>query len=71
MGDILAEGAGRALGKLVAKFYQNKGLGFNAFTKLYDTCVAPLMDYCSGVWGYDAHVKLDHVHHRAQRAFLG
>ena len=29
------------------------------------------MDYCSGIWGYEVHEKLDRIHVRALRTFLG
>ena len=44
IGNHLAEGAGRAFGKLIGKHFQNKGLGYRTYTKLYDSCVVPLMD---------------------------
>ena len=70
-GDSLVGGSGRALGKIIAKHYQNKGLGYKTFTKLYQACVVPVMDYCSGIWGYGDNENLDRVHQRAIRAFLG
>ena len=70
IGDALAMGAERALGKLVVKYYQNQGLGYKTYKKLYDACVRPVMDYCSGIWGYEAHEKLDRIHVRALRTFL-
>ena len=71
IGNILSEGASRALGKLLSKFYKNKGLGYKTYTKLYETCVCPVMDYGSGVWGYCKNEKLDKIHQRAMRCFLG
>ena len=59
------------MGKIIAKHYQNKGLGYKTFTKLYQACVVPVMDYCSGIWGYGDNENLDRVHQRAIRAFLG
>ena len=50
-GNGLADGASRALGKLLIKYYSNIGLAINTYTKLYEACVCPIMDYCSGVWG--------------------
>ena len=51
--NILAESAGRALGGLLNKAKALNGLTFNVFTKLCDTSVIPVMDYSSGVWGYN------------------
>ena len=70
-GNTLAEGASRALGKLIAKFFQNRGLGYATYTKLYDSCVVPITDYSSGVWGYTKNEKIDMVQNRAARVFLG
>ena len=70
-GDSLAEGAGRALGKVTAKHFQNKGLGYNTYTKLYNTCIIPIMDYGFGIWGYSNNDNLDKIHQRAIRVFLG
>ena len=50
-GKAAAEGASRALGKLLGKYYANKGLGYRTYTKLFECCIAPIMDYASGVWG--------------------
>ena len=47
---VLAESGGRALGAVYSKFKQLKGLGYNTYTKLYNTGVTPILDYCSGVW---------------------
>ena len=70
-GNSLAEGASTALAKLLAKFYQNTGLGYDTYTKLYQACVTPIMDYCSGVWGYTQSKELDNNHFRAPIFFLG
>ena len=70
-GNELADASGRALGKLLGKYFSNNGLGYKTYKKLYDTCICPVMDYCSGVWGYKGHEKIDKVHMRAIRSFLG
>ena len=71
MGDKLADGATRALGKLLSKYYLNKGLGLKMYRKFYETCINPIMDYCSGVWGYGPNEKLHKIHMRALRCYLG
>ena len=63
-GNVLAEGASRALGKLLSKYYLNKGLGINTYTKIYETCICPIMDYCAGVWGFALNDQLDKIHMR-------
>ena len=42
--NVLADGASRALGKLLSRYYRNKGLGIRTCTKLYDSCIIPIMD---------------------------
>ncbi len=44
--------ASRALGALTAKYYQTKGMTFEVYQIIYKTCVSPIMDYASEVWGY-------------------
>ena len=69
--NTLAEGAGRALGKVLSMFYHNKGLGFRTYSKLYESCICPIMEYGSGVWGYSKNEKLCKIYLRAARCFLG
>ena len=64
-GNILAQGASKALGKLLSKFYLNKGLGFKTFTKIFDSCICPVLDYCSGVWGFNQNDNIDKIQFRA------
>ena len=42
--QTLSSSAGRALAKLISKFKCQKNLSYQTFTKLYDTCVWPLLD---------------------------
>ncbi len=67
----LANSAGRALGSIQNKFNSLKGLGFDTFTKLFNMGVAPVMDYCSGIWGYKEYSKVETVQNRAVRFYLG
>ncbi len=48
-------------------------MGYSNYTKLFDHCVVPAMDYASGIWGFRNHTKLDGIQNRAgkQRVFLG
>ena len=39
-----------ALCKIIGKFKTYKDLKYNTFTKLYNTCVWPILDYCYNVW---------------------
>ena len=69
--ETLAGAGGRALGAIISKFRTYKNIGFKTFTKMFDTCVSPILEYCSGVWGFKDFDKCDKVHHRAIRYFLG
>ena len=39
--------------------------------KLCQSCVVPVMDYCSGAWGFAENADLDGIQARAARCFLG
>ena len=69
--NILAKASGRALGSIITKYKQFKGLDYRTYTKLYNTCVTTIMDYSSAIWGFKQYDKLDTIHNRAMRAFLG
>ena len=69
--ETLAGAGGRALGAILAKYKNLNGLGYSTFTKLYNACVCPILDYASGIWGAKEFDKIDHVQNRAIRAFLG
>ena len=68
---VLSDSAGRALGCLISKVHKNKGLMYSSYNKLYDAGIVPIMDYCSGVWGYKKYSKCDVVQNKGARAFLG
>ena len=67
----LADSAGRALGSIISKFTSFKNIMFNTFTKLYETTVWPILDYCSSVWSYKKHHYSTKIQNRASRYFLG
>ena len=48
----LAEAGGRALSKIIGKFKNFKDFNYRTYTKLYNACVWPIMDYCSSIWGF-------------------
>ena len=68
---VLAGSGGRPLGSIYTKFKQNKGFGYGTYSKLYDTGITHILDYCSGVWGFNKLEKIDAVQNRAIRLFLG
>ncbi len=67
----LAGAAGRALGGVISKFKSLRNVGFETFTKLYHSGVVPVMDYCSGVWGFKIDNSCDKIQQRALRYYLG
>ena len=68
---VLAESASRALGGIIAKTKQLGNLGYAAYSKLFHTCVCPVMDYMAGIWGSKVNVRGEMVQNRAIRYFLG
>ena len=68
---ILSQAAGRALGSIINKYKRNNHMGFSTFTKLFESCVQPVMNYSSGVWGYSKFTQTDKVQQLALRVFLG
>lgn len=69
--EVLASRAGRALGQIIDKSKEIKDLGFESFEKLYQSCVCPILDYGSEVWGLKDSKIIDDVQNRAIRYYLG
>ena len=69
--SVLASSANRALGSIYTRFNKLKGLGLNTFTTLFNSGIAPILDYCAGIWGSQKHEQIDTVQNRAIRFFLG
>jgi len=69
--SVLAKAGGRALGSIYNRFSKLKGLGFHTYSKLFHTGVAPILDYCSGIWGFQKFGYIDTIQNRAIRFFLG
>ena len=69
--NTLANSAGRALGSVISKFSPLKNIMFSTYTKLYDTTVWPILNYCSSVWSYKKHQPATKIQNRACRYFLG
>ena len=46
-------------------------MGFKTYSQLYYSCVVPVLDYCSGVWGSKSFDKIDMIQNRAIRYFMG
>ena len=67
----LADAGGRALSKIIGKFKNFKDFNYRTYTKLYNACVWPIMDYCSSIWGFQNFNYAEKVQNRAIRYFLG
>ena len=67
----LAESGGRALGAIISKFKLFKEMGFNAFTKMFETGVIPVTDYGSAIWGFSKNNHAELIQNKAARYFLG
>ena len=69
--ENLAKAGGRALGKIISSIHSNKDFRFNAYEKLFYSCVIPVLDYASSVWGYKKFQPIDNIQNRAIRYFIG
>ena len=69
--NVLSQAAGRALGAVIAKYKTQGFMSYDTFSKLYESCVCPIMDYSSAVWGFGNFDKIDAVQYKAARSFLG
>ena len=67
----LADSAGRALGAVISKFKQFKEVGYHTFTKMFNTCVVPVLDYSCEIWGKNNVCHSDLIQNKACRYFLG
>ena len=67
----LVERASRAFGALRYRLKCLKECRTATFTKLFSSCVCPILDYASGVWGTKQFDVLERVQERAMRYFLG
>ena len=70
--EELAEAASCGLGSIVGKMKSNYDLSYATFTKLYMTCVDPILNYACGAWNTGGnHSKADGIQHRAIRFHAG
>ena len=68
---VLADAANRALGAIINKYLSNNGLGYYTYTRLFNSGVCPILDYCSEVWGFKNFSQIDNIQHKAIQIFLG
>ena len=69
--DVLGSSAGRALSSVIAKFKHLRNVSITTYTKLYNCCVKPILEYSSAVWKDKKYIEHNKVFNRAIRYFLG
>ena len=69
--ENLARGAGRALGSVISKLQTLKEFGIKTYEKLFNSCIVPILDYHSSIWGFKDYSAIDAVQNRSIRYFLG
>ena len=69
--DTLSKAGGKVLGAVISKTESHKDVGFKTYSKLFSSCVIPVLDYCSGVWGFKQFDKIDMIQNLAIRYFMG
>ena len=69
----LSESAGRSLSSIISKFpsLTNSKIDYNSFTKLYTSCVRPILDYGASIWGFNNEKFGQRIQDRAIRYYLG
>ena len=66
-----AESGSRSLGTIISKYKLMPSMCFRTYTKLFNACVSPVLDYYSPVWSHRNCNELEEVQHRAMRIYLG
>ena len=67
----MSASANRALGSFINKYKSNKYLPFHVYSKLFNSCVVPIIDYGSLVYCGSKRPLLERVQTTAARIFLG
>ena len=65
-----AESGSRSLGTIISKYKLMPSMCFRTYTKLFNACVSPVLDYCSPVWSHRNCNELEEVQHRAMRIYF-
>ena len=68
---ILSKAGGRALGSITAKYKAQGFMGYSTFTKLYEACITPILDYSASIWGFSRYNCLEAIQNRAVHVYLG
>ena len=69
--NILSKSGTRALGSIINKYKLNKDMPFKMYGKLFHSCVIPILDYGSEVWGMYKCSEVEKVQNTGARVFLG
>ena len=69
--DLLSKAAGRALGSVISKFKYMKDMGFQTYSTLFETCINPILNYGSEIWGVNDYQCCDRIETRALKFYLG
>jgi len=67
----LAAAGARALGSIRNKLFHVKDIRFSTYSKLFQTGVTPIIDYCASTWGFKSYKSIQDVQNKAIRYFLG
>ncbi len=68
---MLADAAVRAPGVIIAKTRHLKYLGYNTYTRIFESRVVPALNYSSETWGLKQFKNSDVIQSRAIRYYLG
>ena len=68
---FLSNAGNRALGAIINKYKKLNGLGYNTYTKLYESGVTSILDYGGEIWGFKKYKDIDLIQNKAARVFLG
>ena len=68
---ILNRSASRALGAVISKYFTMDGTTHDTYRHMYDSLVAPVMDYSAEIWGTKSYDCFNTTQNRAMRTFLG
>ena len=67
----VSDSGSRAFGGILSKLKYIKDIRYKTYTKLYNSHVCPILDYCSSIWGFKNGVECEGVQNKAIRYFLG
>ncbi len=70
MAKSVAKSANRALGLLIAKYKDFGGMPHDGFTKLYDSLVAPGIEYAAAIWGHKEFSSISTISKTEQVEFI-